>query len=195
MRALLALCLLLLCDPAHAKARPGHVHWDLFGEEDILMGFKAGPQVVGYTAIQTSTAIIDVQSSMRASIGTSVQFVYAVPRFEFDFLLNTRGGINTRESLYSVAVPVILKFAAEGDKDVDFFAGPGIQPEFVLFGFEPHSGFIYGVLGTIGLSADLPPFVFEFELRYVVGISNIADSLNGARPRDFQMLGGIMWHF
>jgi hypothetical protein len=198
MRTSIALAILALLagEAAHAKARPGHVHWDLFGEEDVLMGFKVGPTVTGFTAIQSGDAVIDIQSSMRFMAGWAIQFVYDVPRFEVDFFLNSRGGLNSTDSYWSFSIPAILKFAAEGgDKDMDFFAGAGIQSDFVFYGPAPYSSYLYGAVGTLGLSVDIRPFVFEFEMRYNVGFANVADSINGARPRDFQMLVGWLWHF
>lgn len=180
---------------AHAVARPGHDHEDLFGEQDILLGLKAGPQLNGYTAVNTPTAHIDVQSSMRAVWGASAQFIYGLPRFEVDVLWNARANINTADTYHSLAVPILAKLPWEIDPagvDVEF--GAGYQPEFTMFGAKPYRSTRTALVGSLGLAVDLTDFVFSFEGRYVYGLETIADEIDGAKPRDFQMIVGVAWH-
>lgn len=180
---------------AYGVSRPGHKHEDLFGEEDLLIGFKLGPELTGYTPVETGTATIDVQSSMRALGGVAFDFIYALPRFEIDVLWNVRGGVNTSENLYAVAIPILAKIPWEVGVGTDLEFGVGYEPDFVMFGNMQHRRLLQGLLASVGLAVDIQDFVFSFAVRYNHGLDTLADEINGARPRDTQMIGGLLWHF
>lgn len=179
----------------HAVARPGHKHEDLFGEEDLLIGFKLGPELTGYTPVNTGTATIDVQSSMRALGGVAFEFIYAVPRFEIDVLWNVRGGLNNSDSFHSISIPILAKLPWEIDTGVDLEFGVGYESDFVMFGDQPHRRLLQGILGSVGIAVDFETYVFSFAVRYNHGLDTVADDINGGRPRDTQMIGGMLWHF
>lgn len=191
----LAILALVFSSQAWGVARPDHQHEDIFGESDILLGVKLGPQITGYTTINTGTAKVDVQSTMRAVWGLSAQFIYDVPRFEVDVLWNSRAHLNTSDMYHSVAFPIIAKLPWEIDPGVDLEFGAGYELDFALYGARPHRNVKTGVLGAVGLAVDLKEFVFSFETRYVLGLETIADEVDGAKPRDFQMIAGVAWHF
>lgn len=197
MRAILCTlaAALVLEGSALAISRPHHEHEDLFGEEDLLIGFKVGPQINGFTAVQMGSAVIDVQSSMRPLISSVFKFVYAVPRFEVNPGWNIRGWVNSADSVHSLSFPVLMKLPLEVDEGVDLEFGLGVQNDIVLGGADPHKSFLFGIVGSLGVSLDLLSHVFEFEIRYNVGTEDVSDKINGARHRDYQAMGGLMWHF
>ena len=155
----------------------------------------AGPQLTGFTPIQTGTAVVNVQSSMRFVGGATFKFIYDLPRFEIGVLWNTRGWVNTSDTLHSLAMPVLAKLPWEIDKDLDIEFGVGWEADHPVFGAEPYNQFMFGLLGSIGISADFEDWLFEFDVRYLVGFDNVSDQFNGARPRDFQALAGVKWRF
>jgi hypothetical protein len=195
LRWLAVLLLALAPATARAVARPHHTHDDLFDESDLQIGVLGGPQITGFTAIQQGNTVISVSSSMRFVTGASFKFIYNYPRVEFDVLWNARGWINTADTVNSLSLPVMLKLPWEIDKGMDIEFMGGFQPDHVIFGADPHNEWLYGVLAGIGLTVDFTKYLFNFELRYDWGTSNVSDQLNGARNRDFMMIGGIAWHF
>lgn len=196
MKNLIALCLLFFSSQAMAVARPGHDHEDLFGEKDLQLGFKLGPELTTYTTIQQANGtIIHIQPSVRFSGGGAVKFIYSFPRFEADFFWNARGGLNTSDTYHSLSVPVLVKLPLELEKYVDLEGGVGFQTDQIMFGADPHRTWMFGVLASVGLSVDFKEFLFEIEARYNVGMQNITQDINGASPRDFQLLGGMLWRF
>lgn len=181
--------------PVHAVARPHHAHEDIFAEEDLLIGFKLGPQVTSFTDYKSGNATIGVQPNMRFIGGATFKFIYAVPRIEVGFLWNARGWVNTAETVNYLALPVLLKLPLEVDKDIDFEIGAGVEPEVIIFGVDPHRNTMMGILGSVGLSVDFTTFVFDFEIRYNVGTSPVSDFYSGAKNRDLQPIAGVLWHF
>lgn len=188
-----------------AIARPDHPHADLFAEEEIQLGFLVGPNLTGYTSYQSGSSIVSVQSSVRFSGGISTKFIYSFPRFEIDLLWNTRGGINSGETYHSIALPALIKLpieiSFEKDENEHFLSaadlefGIGYQPDFVFPSTRPHRSLMNGILATAGINIDFRQYILNFEFRYNIGLETIADSINGARPRDAQILLGMFWKF
>lgn len=186
-----------LADPskAYAIARPHHQHEDLFDEDDLLVGFRVGPQITSFTPVKNASATVPVPSSMRFLAGGAVKFVYGLPRFEFDIMWNSRGWVNSEDTVNSLAFPIMGKIPVEIDKGIDFEIGVGYQFEAVLGGADPHKGAMQGVLGSIGISVDFKELIFDFDLRYNYGLDAVSESINGAHNRDLQPVGGLLWHF
>ncbi len=191
-----ALALMLAFSPqARAIARPHHVHEDLFNEDDIQIGFKLGPQITGFTNYQQGNANIAVQSTYRFVAGAAMKFIYSLARFELDIMWNSRGWVNTQDTLNNLAFPFLIKFPVELEKGVDFEAGAGVEPEIVMVGANPHTNTMMGVLASVGLSVDFTTFVFDFEIRYNFGVSSVSDNYSGSHNRDLQPIAGVLWHF
>lgn len=191
----LFLFVILLKSHAFADSRFSHNHDDLFCEDAILFGFKLGPQVTRYTSVQNRATLLTIRGGTRAVGGAALKFVYGLPRIEFDLFWNVRGGLNTGESLYAISLPVSVKFPIDLGNSVDLELGGGAQPDLVAFEPGPHRQWLYGAFGTAGISVDYTDFVFDFEIRYNVGIKNLAEEIVGGRPIDLQILGGILWIF
>jgi hypothetical protein len=187
----------VLVEDCFARARPvkDRPHEDLFGESEILVGFKVGPQLSGYTNIKTSTKTVSVQSSMRAALGGAIEFVYDLPRFEIDFFWNTRGGINNGLTYHSLAIPALVRIPYEIEPGVDIEFGLGYQVDIIFHGPDPYRTSPSGPLAAIGLLAEVSEgLAFQFESRYIFGLYTMDVSINGASPRDVQLLGGLLWH-
>jgi hypothetical protein len=180
---------------AHAHAHPWHEHEDLFGEEDLQIGFKAGPQITSYTQYVLANANIVPQSRMRFVAGAAIKFIYDLPRFELGIQWNARGWVNTENTVNFAAFPFLVKFPLMIEKGLEFEIGPGIQPELTLFGADPHNYSMIGILGAAGLSIDYKQYVIDMELRYDYGLRSVSDAFSGSKNRDFQMVAGVLWHF
>jgi hypothetical protein len=178
-----------------ADLQAHHQHEDWFDEKTLLIGLKGGPQLTTYTFLRTDRGEIEAEPKIRGLVGPSIQWVYEIPRFEVDFFWLTRGGINTTESMYGGAFPVLLKFAIPLETTTDLELGSGIEPDFIFSGPLPYRNTYIGWLFQFGLTVDFTSAVFEFEVRYNVGIKNFAPTINGAYPRDVQTLLGWLWHF
>ena len=185
----------LFSQAVFAKARPWHQHEDLFSEDDIMIGFKAGPQINGYTPMKIGITELSAQSTIRFVAGATFKFVYGLPRFEFDIFWNARGGFNSADTLHSFSFPILVKIPLEIDENTDIEFGAGYQFDKVFLAVDTHRSMFQGVVGSIGLSKDYKDFAIEFELRYVVGLYNLDESYVGAYPRDFEILPGLSWHF
>ncbi|MBI3544722.1 MAG: hypothetical protein HY075_15740 [Deltaproteobacteria bacterium] len=118
-----------------------------------------------------------------------------MPRFEVGMMWNARGWVNTPDTVHFMALPIAMKFPIELEKDVELELGLGGEPEFTLFGADPHKYFMMGVFGTVGISVDFKAFVFDFDLRYNVGLDDVSSFYPGSRSRDVQVLAGLLWHF
>lgn len=180
---------------AHGRAHPHHEHEDLFNEQDILMGFKAGTQVTSYTQYTLDNANIVPQSRMRFVAGAAIKFIYEVPRFELDIMWNARGWVNTENTVNFAAFPFLMKFPMTVNKNTEFEIGPGIEPELTMFGADPHNYSMIGVLGAAGFSIDYIDYVVDLELRYNYGLRSVSDAYSGSKNRDLQLMAGVLWHF
>lgn len=185
----------LLSFHAVAGIKLSHDHEDLFGEEDLLLGFKLGPQVSGYTSYQTPGATVSVQSAVRGAGGLAIEFLYGFPRFELDLFLNSRTAINSSDSVYSLSIPVLAKAPIGLDEEFEIEVGAGYQGDALFGGADPHRGWLSSVLGSVALMRDLKPMILCLEFRYVFGFDTLDNTINGAKNREAQMLGGLLWHF
>jgi len=195
MKKLFILLLFLATANAMATSRPRHQHEDLFGEDDLWLGLKAGPKLSSYTDFNSISGTTRVQGEAQYALGGALKFIYAVPRIEFNVLWNVRSGINNERDLHFFSFPLIVKVPVELEENFDVEIGAGAQADALIYSNHPSRRWLTGFLGSLGVSYDFVTYLFEFEIRYVLTSQPLTPSIDGAKPRDLHVMAGLMWRF
>lgn len=180
---------------AFCKARPGHKHEDFLNEKDLWIGVKGGVQVTSYSSVENDNrSLREIPAKVGYFGGPALQLVYDLPRIEVDLFGNARGGLYYGSWVYSLAVPVLLKFPVEIEEGADFVMGLGFQSDFTIGGLANLRPTLVAPLASVGATVDLYPVTIEFDVRYLYGIRNYSRSIHGGKPQDLQFLFGAFWH-
>lgn len=196
MRTRVCLLLIILFTvEAAAKSRPRHQHEDIFGEDDLWLGMKVGPKVSSYTDYNSISGKMSVQAEAQYSLGAALKFIYSVPRVELNVLWNVRSGINNDRDLHFVSFPLLVKIPFELEDSFDLELGAGGQADGLIYSNHESRRWLTGFLGTIGIAYDFEVYIFEFEVRYLLGGQPLTASIDGAKPRDLHIFAGLLWRF
>ena len=186
---------LVLVADLSATARPRHQHEDLFGEEDLWLGFKAGPKVSYYTDYNSTSGKVSVQGEPQYALGGAIKFIYSLPRIELNLLWNVRTGVNSDRDIHFISAPLLVKMPLELEENFDIELGGGAQADALIYSSHASRKWLTGFVGSLGVVYDFVTFLFEFEMRYVFIAQPVTPSIDGAEPRDLHLMAGLFWRF
>ncbi|MBI3554744.1 MAG: hypothetical protein HY074_00610 [Deltaproteobacteria bacterium] len=176
----------------HKKAKPIPAGSPL-EVNDILLGIKGGVQFNSYTGVNVDGASHEVSNGTGYLVGGAFYWNVGLPRLEFDVLVNTRKS-GYRDTVPYIGFPALVKFNISQNKMMTWEAGTGIQTDVAIGGGSTRRGVLLGLPVATDLLVDFADIGVHvcFELRYIFGMTTYDTNTTGGRPRDFDMMIGLM---
>src|SRR5262249_49066918 len=98
-----------------------------------------------------------------------------------------------RDPVAYVGVPALIKFSPAENDVLSWQLGAGFQFDFAISGGGTRRNVLVGMPLVTGLLFDLGAFYLDLDVRYVWGLTTYDGGTTGGRPRDFDMLFGVMF--
>ncbi|MBI3542167.1 MAG: hypothetical protein HY075_02690 [Deltaproteobacteria bacterium] len=162
---------------------------------DILIGFKAGVEFTSYTDVLKDGQSKPLPNGTGYVAGGAVLWNVGFARLEGDVLLLARQQ-GSRDPVNYIALPFLIKYCAFENKRATFHAGLGFQIDLALDGAGSRRNVLFGLplaVETLIDPGDGLPFHISIEMRYVFGMQTFDMNTTGGRPRDFNIIAGLMF--
>ena len=215
MRALFPLLIFLLALPAHAwvktwgdkpvdfskkkpetpaaPATPADNRPGPLVEGDILLGFKLGLQHTTFTDVREFNKDFPQTPGRSYAIAATMLWKLGKPRLELGLLFHGRK-LGDRAPVPNIGLPVLVKFAFVQKGPFAWQGGGGTQIDFAVGGSGSKRNVLFGIPLATDVLYELSPSVLATaEARFNFGLSSFDAATAGGRPRDFQLMAGLLF--
>jgi hypothetical protein len=128
---------------------------------------------------------------MGYAMGGVVYWNVGWPRLEFNAFVDSRKQ-GDRDAIPYVGLPVLVKFSPAENSLLSWEVGAGVQTDLALSGAGTRRNVLVGVPLATDLLINLGVYL-NFEIRYVLGLTTYDGGTTGGRPRDLDVLFGLMF--